>query len=177
MTLYWLSAPEALQSGEYTTLLSSPSRWTLSMRTNMEDLIRLGCSQVTHAGQGIGGEVAVKILSPGQATYATLAEFMEGPSGLAMNSFTLAAFNTEIPELPFTTEARAGNNPPSEFLMVESFDGDMLTALLPELDAKVGNAKAPADPWTRYRLAFVAGEEDALAVAAKLEEPKNAAQR
>ena len=165
MTLYWLAASEALQSDEYSHLLNSPSPWTLSMRNNLTDIMRRGCSRVYHAGHGIGGEVAVKLLQKEQATHATLAEFMGGPAGLAMNSFTLATFNAHIPELPFTAEPAAGEKTATEFLMIESFDGEMLSALLPELDAIIGKADAQADPWTRYRLAFVAGDEDAEAIA------------
>lgn len=161
MTLYWLSAPAALQSSEYSKLLNSPSRWSLTMREGFENVMRRGCANVIRAGHGIGGEVAVKLCKEKQVAQTALTNFMDKPAGLSMNSFTLAAFDAELPDLPFTAEAPVENNSPTAFLMVESFDQEMLTGLLPELDAEISQTASPTNPWTRYRLAYVVGEEEA----------------
>lgn len=162
LTLYWLSGREALESRAYLELLHSPSGWSRTMRNGLTDVLRQACVDVSHSGRGIGGSVLVKLVRYGPEITAAVSNLMQTSEGSAITSLTLGRFKPNFADLPFET---ASYDPPQEadaFIMLEGFDGPMLQNLSRDLEERSPTPHA-AMPWTQYRLAFLAGHEDAVA--------------
>lgn len=164
LTLYWLTNIDVLESTDYLKLIQNPSEWSRNMRGGLTDVMRHGCADVRHFGRGIGGHVAVK-LAPFETISRALTNGLDGPG---VTSVTVARMVSGFPDLPFAaaTQARVADN--DGILLVESFDAQMLEEHLPNVDRELAAASAPH--WTTYRLAFLAGEEDAVAVKTGLRE-------
>lgn len=173
LTLYWLSAIGVLKSGGYRALLDEPSDWSRRMRGRLTDLMRRGCLDVTRVGQGIGGDAAVKIVRFDASVAQALPSYLEEKGPKAVTSLTLARFAPDVPGLPFEVETRAPAHAGDALLLVEGFDAGMLEEALAQLDNDLGLAAA-ASSWSLYRLAFIAGKEDAVAVAGSRDKAEHA---
>lgn len=161
LTIYWLSGREALESNSYLELLQSPSGWSRSMRNGLTDVLRQACMDVTCCGQGIGGSALVKLVRFEPLMARRMLTLTQEPDGAAITGVTLGRFDPELLDLPFDTPSYDIDGV-NAFILLEGFDPEMLRRLAARLDELSLGFGSP-EPWTSYRLAFLAGQDDAVA--------------
>lgn len=160
LTLYWLSDAQVLESPEYLNLVENPSDWSLGMRDGLTDVIRHAYADAVHLGRGIGAEAAVKLVSYREELGDALSTFFETSKAAAITGLMTARLVPNLTELPFLASTRDPLPPDTAMLLLEGFDADALRSALALLDLWLASENVAGD-WTTYRLAFLAGEEDA----------------
>ena len=162
-TMYWLAESGPLRSRDYFKLLESPSGQSERMRNGLTDVLRKVCVDVSYSGRGIGGAAAIKLLTFSPAIIPRLRAFWDRQQGQAITSLTFGVFEMGITDLPFKTDSYLLPDTTNSFLLVEGFDSAMLAGNLEAMDQFLHESLGSVTQWTNYRLAFVVGNEDALA--------------
>jgi hypothetical protein len=157
-TVYALVNLDPLETEDYRHLLANPTRWSASMRPDIERYLRLPCSVRVSSGVGIGGFALVylvKLAGHDAIEAGSFARLTELP---AITAVRYAAVDRDSPAIPFTI-AKEQREAPDGVLIIEGYDVEMLRAARSLIDTLLNRGITLSDA-TVYKLAYVMNSDE-----------------
>lgn len=149
-TLYTVADRGVLESPAYRRLFDNPTRWTHSMRPDMTGFLRLACGLKVHVGGGVGGWALVCLTRTVDESVVEAA--VRGLTDIpAVTAVHYGQVDRDVSGVGVV--AARQDSDADGVLVVEGYDGAMLRAARPQIDARLASALEPFDH-TFYKLAF-----------------------
>jgi len=158
LTLYSLDDTAVLKSDAYRSLLENPTAWSRAMRPSFRGFMRMSCRRLLTLGGGLGGSLIALVVDEhadlrAPALQRALAKLLKEPGAVAAH---VLESDRDVPDVPFTVGGDSPNFPRAGAILIESYDDDELSRVVPDILASLtdlGLDKA-GTTLTTYRLAY-----------------------